>query len=103
MEAMKIDDLNVNVDHNSGIESEKSLQQNVTVQADGVQNEKEGDKAHLEIATSETKIPDAKSALPQQVNLFRFKCKVFNLHERVIQLPTPTLHQIFNIQYSLFH
>lgn len=69
MEAMKVDDSNMNVDHNSGMESEKSLQHNVTVQVDNAQNEKEEEKAHVEIATSDTKIPDAESALPQEVNL----------------------------------
>ncbi|KAH6758457.1 Galactose oxidase/kelch repeat superfamily protein [Perilla frutescens var. frutescens] len=69
MEAMKIDSLNVHVDHNSGVESERPQKHDATVvrQADDVQNEKEVAKAQVEIATSETKNPAPESSIPQEV------------------------------------
>lgn len=69
MEAMKNDGANVHVDHNSGVESEKSVKHhaNDVRQADPVQNEKEGAEAQVEIAASEMKNPAAESSIPQEV------------------------------------
>lgn len=69
---MKINDPNVHGGHNSGMESEKPLQHDATVvkQADDSGNDEEGLKAPMEIATSETKNPDAESLISQEVIQF---------------------------------
>ncbi|XP_057791933.1 tip elongation aberrant protein 1-like [Salvia miltiorrhiza] len=74
MEAMKIDDPNVHVDHNTGMGSEKPLQHDAIVvgQADVVGHDAEGAKNpdagnDMGIATTETKNPDAESSIPQEV------------------------------------